>query len=221
MVVPGFAVGAVKMAEAVDWLRTNGKVLISFVVSPSAMLRRALSDHKANQLVQGFLKVAAQLGSNGGWRWPSAARYVPVSCVGSCSFSLSLPYRSRHDVEKLAVFHLPGGRERAFTVSARLAFGGCPCRSTRVGNLCPTRLGSHPHSFQCTRRAPGHDGAQLAKRHQPRGLIDFPGGLDDAGSLAVLMFMQSLVPTHTVPDDGQNLRQDREHRYSAAQPSAR
>ena len=39
---------------SLDRLGTNGKQLISFVVSPSISLRTGLSNHTANQLVQGF-----------------------------------------------------------------------------------------------------------------------------------------------------------------------
>ena len=40
--------------KSFDRLRTNGKFLIPFVVSPSTMLRRALSNHARNPLVQRF-----------------------------------------------------------------------------------------------------------------------------------------------------------------------
>jgi len=42
--------------KSFDGLRTNGKLLISFVVGPSTSLRRALSNHERNQLVQSFLR---------------------------------------------------------------------------------------------------------------------------------------------------------------------
>ena len=42
------------LIKSFDKLRTNGKRLIPFVVSPSATLRRALSNHEGNQLVQCF-----------------------------------------------------------------------------------------------------------------------------------------------------------------------
>ena len=42
--------------KSFDKLRTNGKRLISFVVSPSMLLRTGLSNHMANQLVQRFPK---------------------------------------------------------------------------------------------------------------------------------------------------------------------
>jgi type IV pilus assembly protein PilX len=44
------------LIKSFDRLRTNGKLLIPFVVSPSATLRRALSNHEWNQLVQSFPK---------------------------------------------------------------------------------------------------------------------------------------------------------------------
>ncbi len=40
--------------KSFDKLRTNGKQLISFVVSPSMLLRTGLSNHTANQRVQRF-----------------------------------------------------------------------------------------------------------------------------------------------------------------------
>ena len=43
--------------QALRHLRMNRKVLTPFVVSPSATLRRALSNHVWNQLVQSFLEL--------------------------------------------------------------------------------------------------------------------------------------------------------------------
>jgi len=50
--------GAIKetLDKSFNWPSTNGKGLISFVVSPSTSLRRALSNHTARKLVQRFLR---------------------------------------------------------------------------------------------------------------------------------------------------------------------
>ena len=50
--------GAIRetLDKSFDWPGTNGKGLISFVVSPSTSLRRALSNHTARKRVQRFLR---------------------------------------------------------------------------------------------------------------------------------------------------------------------
>ena len=42
--------------KSFDRLRTSGKLLIPFVVSPSTVLRKALSNHARNPLFQRFLR---------------------------------------------------------------------------------------------------------------------------------------------------------------------